>query len=68
MRVMSIVCFVFDVCCGDGDASFALLGRFIDRTILEKFCQTFFGLPFGDGGGQGGLYPSAFDILLRKRG
>lgn len=55
MGVMSVLCFVLDVGRGDCDTTFALFRSFVYRAIVEEIGEAFFGLSFGDCGGERSL-------------
>jgi hypothetical protein len=53
---MLLVGRVFDVRCGDGDTTLALLRCLIDGTIVEEAGEALLGLSLCDGGCEGGLF------------
>lgn len=53
--IVAVVGLVFDVGGGDGNTTLALLGSFVDGTVLEEASIALLGLTLGDGGSQGSL-------------
>ena len=55
VSVVAVFGLVLDVGSGDGDTTLALLGRLVNRGVVEEVCEALFGLALGDGSGKGRL-------------